>query len=186
VLAAVARDVASKGLRGEAKEIEVQAENMRRHVERQLARARLATGHGVTAVPFRENAERVIAAMKRAPKGDEITWKLVVSSPDAVAMERQDLTELMGNLFDNARKWARSEVSASYDAGKICVEDDGPGVPEEDLSQIAERGIRLDENTQGSGLGLAIVRDIAEVYGAQLSFGRSPLGGLQVIVQLKA
>jgi signal transduction histidine kinase len=100
-------------------------------------------------------------------------------------MDRQDLTELLGNLFDNARKWAKSAVQMRYEKGLITVDDDGPGVPEEELSRIAERGIRLDENKQGFGLGLAIVRDIAEVYGATLTFARSALGGLSVQVRLK-
>jgi signal transduction histidine kinase len=185
VLGAIARDVEEKGLAAESSEIAAQAESMRRHVERQLARARLSTGHGVTAVPFRENAERVIEAMKRAPRGSQIDWRLEVLSSDAVAMDRQDLTELLGNLFDNARKWAKSAVQMRYEKGLITVDDDGPGVPEEELSRIAERGIRLDENKQGFGLGLAIVRDIAEVYGATLTFARSALGGLSVQVRLK-
>jgi signal transduction histidine kinase len=186
VLAAVARDVAGRGLKQEASEIEVQAETMRRHVERQLARARLATGHGVTAVSFREQAERVIAAMKRAPRGNSITWRLDAAPPDAVAVERQDLTELLGNLLDNARKWAKSTVAIRYANGVLSIEDDGAGVPESELSQIAKRGVRLDEDTQGSGLGLAIVQDIVEVYGADLRFGQARLGGLAVTIRFKA
>ncbi len=186
VLGAVARDVAGKGLVSEAREIEAQAEAMRRHVERQLARARMASGHGVTSVPFRENAERVIATMKRAAGGDNISWNLSVTPPDAIAMERQDLIELLGNLFDNARKWAKSSIKASFEKGLILVEDDGPGVPEAELARIADRGWRLDETTQGTGLGLAIVKDIADVYGASLSFSRSARGGLLVQVRLKS
>jgi signal transduction histidine kinase len=77
-------------------------------------------------------------------------------------------------------------VRARYEMGLISVEDDGPGVPDEELNNISERGLRLDETIQGSGLGLAIVKDIAEVYGASLIFTRSGLGGLSVQVQLKS
>lgn len=186
VLAALARDVSEKGLSEEAAEIHNQAEAMRRHVERHLARARLSTGHGAAASSFRDNAERVVAAMERAPRGRDIDWRISSVPRDSVPMDRQDLLELLGNLLDNARKWARTQVVVNYSDGEIAVEDDGPGVPPEELGRIAERGIRLDESVQGTGLGLAIVRDIAEVYGARTSFGKSPLGGLEVRVRLKA
>jgi signal transduction histidine kinase len=186
VLGAIARDVEKKGLKAEARDIEAQSETMRLHVERQLARARISSGHGITSVPLRDNALKVIATMKRAPRGEELSFELGELRPDVIAMEKQDLTELLGNLLDNARKWAKSKVVLSFEKGILEVEDDGPGVPPEELGRIAERGRRLDENTQGSGLDLAIVKDIAEVYGAKLSFRKSPLGGLAVQVELKS
>jgi len=185
VLAAVARDVAAKGLTPEAREIEGQAETMRLHIERQLARARIASSHNIGSIPFKANAERVIAAMKRSSPGDHIQWELSAAPDDVVAMDRQDLTELLGNLLDNAAKWAKSKVTVTYNNGKIDIEDDGPGVPDDELDHIAERGLRLDESKQGSGLGLAIVKDIAEVYGAAVDFSRSQLGGLRVNIRLK-
>ena len=103
-------------------------------------------------------------------------------------MARDDLTELLGNLMDNAGKSVRDQVRISVvqdDAVIIVIEDDGPGVPASELTRLGQRGVRLDEQTAGSGLGLAIARDILDAYGGQLSFSQSELGGLAVSVQLK-
>lgn len=182
VLSAVARDIGAKGLKKEAAEIEEQAEVMRLHVERQLARARLASGRTVAATPLQETAGRVISAMKRSPRGDGIEWVNVIPANAKAAIEKQDLVELFGNLLDNARKWAKSKVAVSLANETLIIEDDGPGVPQADLERIIERGQRLDEKVQGSGLGLAIVRDIAEIYGLGLELSRSELGGLRVAI----
>ena len=93
-----------------------------------------------------------------------------------------DLTELVGNLADNARKWAKARVDISYAGKTLTIADDGPGVAETDLSRIAERGTRLDEKVQGSGLGLSIVHDIADLYGLTVTYGRSALGGFEAAV----
>ena len=107
--------------------------------------------------------------------------------------DRGDLTELLGNLLDNACKWCRFQVrlSASRDpaAGarqrlRLTVEDDGPGVGDADRDRVLERGVRADEQVPGHGLGLAMVRDTVDLYGGTLTIGRSPLGGLQVTVRL--
>jgi signal transduction histidine kinase len=99
-------------------------------------------------------------------------------------MEQGDLTELLGNLMDNGRKWAASRVRLRFEDRAITIEDDGPGVPDAELERIRERGRRLDETKQGSGLGLSIVEDIADIYGLQLAYGRSELGGLKVGIRL--
>jgi signal transduction histidine kinase len=184
VLSAIARDVGQVGLKKEAAEIEEQAELMRLHIERQLARARLASGRTVAATPLRETADRVVAAMKRSPRGDGIEWINDVPADAKAAIEKQDLIELYGNLLDNARKWAKSKVAMSLVAHALVIEDDGPGVPQAELESIVERGRRLDEKTQGSGLGLAIVRDMAEIYGLGFGLSRSELGGLKVAIGL--
>jgi len=102
--------------------------------------------------------------------------------------ERQDLEEMLGNLMENACKWARARivVSGSLDGGqlRITVDDDGPGMAEDQTAPALERGKRLDEQRSGSGLGLAIVKDIAELYGGELRLERSPLGGLGVSLRL--
>ena len=104
--------------------------------------------------------------------------------------DAQDLTEMVGNLLDNACKWARREIwiegRREDETLRIRIEDDGPGVPEERLEEIVQRGVRLDERSSGAGLGLDIVRDIADLYGGSLTLGRSPRGGLRAALELPA
>ena len=109
----------------------------------------------------------------------------------AVAVERQDLDEMLGNLVDNACKWARHRiviVAGAVDGGRIlvAVEDDGDGLPEMKWTEVLGRGVRADESTAGSGLGLAITRDVAELYGGTLTLGRSESGGLRAELRLPA
>ncbi len=180
VLSAVAGDVRAKGLAKPADEIEDAAAAMVKQVDHALARARLSTGHGLASADLAAIATRIITTLKRLPGADSLTWRMEVPPGTRLAMEEGDLTELLGNLLDNARKWASSEVRLAHEGGVLLVEDDGPGVPEGEIEAIARRGLRLDESKQGSGLGLAIIADIADLYGLTLAFGQSPLGGLRV------
>lgn len=106
----------------------------------------------------------------------------------AVVGDREDLLELLGNLLDNACKWAHHQVQITIQGQpglRIVVEDDGPGCSSAVLRQLAERGVRIDEATPGYGLGLAIVKDIVVQYGGDISFGRSrQLEGFEVCVTL--
>ena len=178
VLSAIARDL-KKSRRGkEADEIDGQADAMRRHVDRELARARLATGAANARAPLRDAVEKVLAAMRRSPRGSDITWRNDVSSDVTVPMDAQDLTELLGNLLDNARKWTRDAVAVTCVNGTLAVDDNGPGVHKDKRTQILLRGARLDEKAQGSGLGLAIVSDICDLYGFRIELARADAGGL--------
>jgi signal transduction histidine kinase len=106
--------------------------------------------------------------------------------------ERQDFEDMVGNLADNACKWAKGAVAISVrrepDTDKptiaIIVDDDGPGMPEAARDEALERGRRLDETKPGSGLGLSIVVDLAELYGGTLAFDRAPEGGLRAVLRL--
>jgi signal transduction histidine kinase len=99
-----------------------------------------------------------------------------------------DLLELAGNLLENAAKWARSRVWVTVTRHDtwldFSVSDDGHGVAVAHLTELGERGRRLDQNTEGSGLGLAIVRDIVDAYGGTLTFGVAAAGGLLAQVRL--
>ncbi|WP_250148335.1 ATP-binding protein [Halomonas jincaotanensis] len=100
-----------------------------------------------------------------------------------VAIESQDLTEMLGIVLDNAGKWAAHEVIcrvAVDGALRITVEDDGPGVAEQDLSSLGQRGMRLDERQPGYGLGLSILTQLMPRYSGQVRFDIGPLGGLRV------
>ena len=99
--------------------------------------------------------------------------------------ERQDLDDMIGNLLDNACKWAASRVlaeAAPAGAGRleVRIDDDGPGMPEDRREDVLGRGVRLDERTPGDGLGLSIVADLTRAYGGEIALEASPLGGLRV------
>jgi len=104
--------------------------------------------------------------------------------------EAQDLEEMLGNLIDNACKWAHSQVrvraECTDDRLQIVVEDDGPGIPEKRQVEVLERGRRLDEKVPGSGLGLDIAQDIAGLYRGSITLGRASSGGLSVQLDLPA
>ena len=105
--------------------------------------------------------------------------------------ERQDLEEMVGNLMDNACKWAESDVKvSSRRAGEreleIRIEDNGPGLTDEQAKAALKRGVRLDEKAPGSGLGLSIVTDLARAYEGEVEFSRSEMGGLLASVKLPA
>jgi signal transduction histidine kinase len=107
--------------------------------------------------------------------------------------DRGDLTELIGNLLDNACKWCRSRVRLTAgsveSAGprerlNLVIEDDGPGISAADRARVLERGVRADQNVPGHGLGLAMVHDTVDLYGGQLSIDSSPLGGARFSLRL--
>ncbi|MEK1904189.1 MAG: sensor histidine kinase [Pseudomonas sp.] len=102
--------------------------------------------------------------------------------------DREDLLELLGNLLDNACKWADSQVRLSLTEGpegySLIVDDDGPGIASELRDEVLGRGSRLDEQVAGHGLGLGIVRDMVDAWGGRLQLQDSPLGGLRVAIEL--
>jgi signal transduction histidine kinase len=104
--------------------------------------------------------------------------------------EAQDLEEMAGNLIDNACKWAKKQVVVKCETNNnrlvLSVEDDGPGIPEENLENVIQRGLKLDESKPGHGQGLGIVKDISDLYGGQLMLCKSPLGGLRAELDLPA
>ena len=102
--------------------------------------------------------------------------------------DREDMLELLGNLLDNACKWATSSVNCTVSGRgeiQLRVEDDGAGLSDQELERMTRRGTRLDESVEGHGLGLAIAKDIVNLYGGEMRFSRSSrLGGLEVRVHL--
>jgi signal transduction histidine kinase len=163
------------------------AEQMRRHVQRELARARLRGGETAKPQAVRPVAERIMASLRRTPLGETLSWVLDIPADLTLSADTEDMTELFGSLLDNACKWARSEVRMEAqvsDAG-ICIRvlDDGSGVPEAALASLADRGVRLDESVPGSGLGLAIARDIVTAYRGSLVVRNRTGGGFAVILE---
>jgi signal transduction histidine kinase len=165
---------------------------MRRQVDHYLARARAAgsldvLGNRTEVAPVMEDLARVIERI-HAARGIIIA----TDCPSHVYFrgERQDLEEMLGNLIDNACKWAKTRVRVRCEpaGGRLVltVEDDGQGLSAEQRSQVGERGERLDESVPGSGLGLAIVRDISKLYGGFFALDASPLGGVLARLELPA
>ncbi len=165
---------------------------MRHQVEHHLARARTAATAGILGA--RTDVAPVLADLARTLQRIYVARELTIEvrCPEGLAFRgaRQDLEEMLGNLLDNACKWARSgvEVAAGDQDGQIVVrvEDDGPGLPPEERARVLERGRRLDERVPGSGLGLAIVADVAEIYGGSIVLEAAPTGGLRARLTLPA
>ncbi|MFS2198206.1 sensor histidine kinase [Pseudomonas sp. Pseusp3] len=170
------------------KTLREQLQQVEQRLNRELNRARLS-GDALPGALFDCDAEfpgllatlnmihgEHLALSYRAPTGLQLPW------------DREDLLELLGNLLDNACKWADAEVRVSVaetaDGFELSVEDDGPGIPEERRDQVFSRGTRLDEQTHGHGLGLGIVRDIVDSWGGKLSLLQSEWGGLKVVIEL--
>jgi signal transduction histidine kinase len=113
-----------------------------------------------------------------------------VAPEHAVRVEREDLDEMLGNLLDNACKWAKTRVTVSSARVDrlviISVDDDGPGIAPAMRDAVVQRGVRADEAAPGSGLGLSIVRDLADVYGGSIALDSSPAGGLRAQLALPA
>ena len=171
--------------------LRAQTEIIRRFIDRELGRARLA-GSAQPGQRFDVTREvpaliETLAAIYRAKN---LAMDIRLADDVRLIADREDMLELLGNLLDNACRWAQHKVRLTVKAGNglnIAVEDDGPGASPENLQRLTERGTRLDEATDSHGLGLAIARDIATSYGGTLTLERSPdLGGLQVRVVLVA
>jgi signal transduction histidine kinase len=128
--------------------------------------------------------------LERLHAGRRLAIEVNVPADHAVRGQREDLDEMLGNLLDNACKWAASRVlvtSANGHAGiVIAVDDDGPGLAAELREAVLQRGVRADEAAPGSGFGLAIVRDLAELYGGTIALESSTLGGLRARLELPA
>jgi signal transduction histidine kinase len=176
-----------------------QADIMRDQVARHLERARLAAR--LTVVGSVTQAAPVVTALARTMEKIHRDKSLIIDvHADETATfhgERPDLEEMVGNLVDNACKWASSRVAIEVvqerpDAAserhivRIIVDDDGRGLSPSEREQVAKRGRRLDETKPGSGLGLSIVLELAGLYGGGLTLGTAPLGGLRAELVLPA
>ena len=165
-----------------------QLEQVQQRLNRELNRARLA-GDALPGALFDCEQELPgLLATLRMIHGEHLDLSYQAAPGLQLPWDREDLLELLGNLLDNACKWADAEVRLSVSETpqgyRLAVEDDGPGIPEAQRDQVFSRGARLDEQRVGHGLGLGIVRDIVEVWGGVLQLQESELGGLKVLIQL--
>jgi two-component system, OmpR family, sensor histidine kinase PhoQ len=169
-----------------------QVQRMDRIVAYQLTRAK-TSGHPTfaTPVPVQEHAEAVVRSLERVYSNKKVLCEFDIDEQARFYGEEGDLLELLGNLLENAFKWSQHRTLLGahsvplppgprvWRAGlEVTVEDDGPGIPPEQLERVLQRGVRGDERVQGHGIGLAIVDDIVRAYGGSMQVDRSEeLGG---------
>lgn len=168
------------------------ADAMGNYVERYLSRARAAgSGNIVSAsVRIKPIADDISYLMKHVYKDRLIDIEFSALNNLYFKGDAQDLEEMLGNLMDNACKWASSKVKVSGSNNDsrlvLVVEDDGAGIAEQDRGTVLKRGQRLDETVPGSGLGLGIVLDLATLYQGSLMLEQSSMGGLRAVLELPA
>lgn len=171
-----------------------QVSTARRQVDYHLVRARAAAAARRTGMrtPVRPLVQGLVRVMQRVHADQALAYDLDgVSSALHFRGEAQDFQEMLGNLLDNASKWARRQVRVAGtlygERLELRIEDDGPGLDPDRAERVFERGLRADEKTPGSGLGLGIVRDLADLYGGHVHLERSlALGGACVVLVLPA
>jgi signal transduction histidine kinase len=170
-----------------AMRVAAHAARMQAVIERQLAGSLGADTR--QRAPLREVLESLARVMAQV-HGGRATLDIDVDAGLVFRGRRDDLEEMLGNLLDNACKWAASRVrvraQARADGFEVSVEDDGPGIDAAAMPSATRRGVRLGERSGGSGIGLAIVEEIAHAYGGVLTLGHSELGGLAATLRFDA
>lgn len=181
-----------------ARQLDEQVSRMDDIVRYQLKRAAASggTGLGQAPVDVQQTLESLRGALAKVYADRGLDLRLRVEPGCRFIGDQGDLTEIAGNLLDNACKWARRTVSltaaplqrpgARHAGLLLVIEDDGPGIAPDARARVLERGARLDERVSGQGIGLSVVRELAEVSGGSVTIDESALGGARVEVQLPA
>lgn len=168
-----------------------QIEVMRRLIEHHLGRAAAVAGAGGrlgVSAPVGKTAQEIAVVLGKVFGDKNLTIEIEIDEDVAFPGGREDLEEILGNLMENACKWATSCVRVAAEQNRerllLIVDDDGPGMSAEQAAEASRRGKRFEEIAPGWGLGLSIVSDLVEVSGGSVSFLKSPLGGLRACVDL--
>jgi two-component system, OmpR family, sensor histidine kinase PhoQ len=179
-----------------ARQIDEQVGRMDDIVKYQLKRAAASGGTGLGSAPIDVQAslEALRGALLKVYVERGVSCELSVTPRCAFNGDREDLTEIAGNLLDNAFKWCRRQVrctaerisspTARREGLRLVVEDDGPGIPVDERARVLERGARLDERVSGQGIGLSVVRELVQLNGGTIVISESPLGGAHIEVRL--
>ncbi|TXN19342.1 sensor histidine kinase [Methylobacterium sp. WL9] len=194
-LSIIVNEVASSDAPPElAEKIREQAAVMRDQVNYHLDRARAAALAGTlgTSTEIEPALAGLVRTFGKIYRDKDIAYEVRVSEGLRFRGERQDFEEMVGNLVDNASKWASGRVAITAEpVGEqdfarllVTIEDDGPGLPEEDRVKVLTRGRRLDETKPGSGLGLSIVADLAALYRGRFRLEAAALGGLRAVLEV--
>ena len=190
VLAQEAERAKAAGQPELAATISHQVERMRKEVDYHLAHARAAASGATPGAHclVSESVDALVRTLHRLHADRGISMESQIPAEHSVQAEREDLDEMLGNLLDNAFKWAKGRVvvySVEDAVGiAITVDDDGPGIDPAKRDLVLQRGVRAEETAPGSGLGLAIVRDLADLHRGSIALGESPLGGLRATLRL--
>jgi signal transduction histidine kinase len=205
VLANEAERAAAAGHSELAAALSEQVERMRRQIEYHLAHARAAASGATSGArcAVADSAAGLARTLLRLHADRGLAIDVQVPDAHVVRCQREDLDEMLGNLLDNACKWAKSrviisstvlppeggnyEIPEGRDSGEaiaIAVDDDGPGLAASMREAVMQRGVRADEAAAGSGFGLAIVRELAGLYGGAIALDASPAGGLRATLRL--
>lgn len=192
---AVMQSALSKESLGSTSAFGAEIDRMKDIIAHQLKRAAASGGAllGQAPVDVEQVAADLRATLLKVYAAKDLSIELVIERESQFIGDRGDFTELLGNLVDNACKWCRSRVRVSVVTDEragprqrliLVVEDDGPGISEEDRARVLQRGVRMDESVPGHGLGLAMVHDTVDLYGGSLSIDTSPLGGARFMLRL--
>jgi signal transduction histidine kinase len=169
-----------------------QVDRMRRQIDYHLAHARAsaAGGHPSARCHVLTSVEALARTMRTLHADRGLAIEVHVAQDHYARTPHEDLEEMLGNIVDNACKWAASRVQVRSDVRHpqiaITVDDDGPGLEPSLRERVLQRGVRADEAAPGFGLGLAIVRDLVELYGGSIALAASPAGGLRAVITLPA
>jgi signal transduction histidine kinase len=192
VLAQEADRAAAAGQHDLAETVSQQVERMRRQMNYHLAQARAAASGATPGArcAVLASADGLTRTMRRLYAERGIAIDVCVDAGHGIRGQREDLDEMLGNLLDNACKWAAARVRVSSalenESVVVTVDDDGPGLAASLREAVLQRGVRADQAAPGSGFGLAIVRDLAELYGGSIALDQSPLGGVCAQLRLPA
>ncbi len=175
-------------------QVRAQVTVMQHQIKHHLDRAQIAAQSKVIGVvsPVGPVIDGLARVMRKVHQDRDLTF-IVDQTPDLrFRGEKQDLEEMVGNLLDNACKWAKSEIHLTAGTGGqgrttrliITIDDDGPGLSDEERGQVLLRGKRIDQSVPGSGLGLSIVDELVRVYGGKFELAASDYGGLSSRLEL--
>lgn len=169
--------------------LQEQIRRMNSIVEYQLQRAATAGATNIgKAINVKLVTSRILESLQKVYQQKQIGVSIVIDKKLIFKGDEGDLMEVLGNLLDNAYKWANQQIEIKADSTdnrlRISIDDDGPGIPQNKVADLLQRGVRADQTTAGHGIGLSIVKNIVQAYHGDLKIERSQLGGTKVCVVL--
>lgn len=184
-----ARRLRDGGDEGTARAIEDVVASMRRHVDRELARTRITASHAAHRADPSAISQKLIRVLERTATGSGVSWQINAPAEVKAQIDPDDLTEALGAILENAARFAHSEVKINVrkkdGIATILIQDDGPGIPEQKIAAMIQRGTRLDQSDGGHGLGLSLARELVEAADGELVL-RNLHPGLEVKIALKS